>query len=122
MFNASNYNENVAVCEYVWRKNIQYDLDLDDEVDIQRVANLYAEDINYEFGDEVKEKDALLLKIVKNYVKHEKKHKFGYNRPEIVEQRFQMERLAVSHGGHGMDDFYDDLGSDEYSLEERMSR
>ena len=114
MFNESDYNENVEVCKYVWRKNIELDLQLDDEIDIQRVANLYAEKTNYEFGEEVKENDLVLVKIAKKYVTSEKFHKFGTNIPEYYAIRSMAEGLTSSHGGYGYNDSYDDRGLDEY--------
>ena len=43
MFNSSDYNENVIVCEYVWRKNLEYDLALEDAFDVHSLLSFLSE-------------------------------------------------------------------------------
>ena len=112
MFNSSDYNENVIVCEYVWRKNLEYDLALEDVEDIQRVANLYADELQLEFGELV-ENDIKLIKIAKRYVTHEQFHKKGYRNIDDGSNRLFIDEITNRKGGYGFSESYDDQGLDE---------
>lgn len=113
MFDASEYNENIAVCEYVWELNNIHDLCLEDSYDIQRVANMYCDKLQIDSSSEdFKRKDSLVLKLAKRYVREEVSKR---NRVTDIDIRNQeiLERLTSSHGGYGFSEEYDDLGKDE---------
>ncbi len=67
-FNIFDYNDNVRYCEYVYKKNEEYKLDLDTSSLIQYVANRYVDKIIEKKGfiDEnmVYEDDETLLEVV----------------------------------------------------------
>ena len=112
MFNSSDYNENVIVCEYVWRKNLEYDLALEDAFDVQRVANLYADKLELGFGELV-EDDIKLIKIAKQYVTREQMHKKGYRTVDDGSNRLFIDEITNRKGGYGFNESSDDQGLDE---------
>lgn len=112
MFNSSDYNENVIVCEYVWRKNLEYDLALEDAFDVQRVANLYADKLELGFGELV-EDDIKLIKIAKKYVTREQMHKKGYRTVDDGSNRLFIDEITNRKGGYGFNESFDDQGLDE---------
>lgn len=112
MFNMSDYNENVIVCEYVWRKNQEQNLGLEDAYDIQRVANLYADKLQLDYGELV-EKDLELFKIVRKYIASEQFHKNGYRSFDDAKNRLYYDEVTNRNGGYGYNEAYDDLGLDE---------
>ena len=112
MFNSSDYNENVIVCEYVWRKNLEYDLALEDAFDVQRVANLYADKLELGFGELV-EDDIKLIKIAKQYVTREQMHKKGYRTVDDGSNRLFIDEITNRKGGYGFNESFDDQGLDE---------
>ena len=114
MFVHDDYSENIVVCEYVWRKNIEYGLLLNNSYDIQRVANRYAEKMGIEAcdADELIEKDSELLRIAKKYVRTEKAYHFTIKNDS--RERSQLEAMASRNGGYAFNDDYDDRGIDEF--------
>ena len=112
MFNSSDYNENVIVCEYVWRKNLEYDLALEDAFDVQRVANLYADKLELGFGELV-EDDIKVIKIAKQYVTREQMHKKGYRTVDDGSNRLFIDEITNRKGGYGFNESFDDQGLDE---------
>ena len=130
-FDLNDYNENVEYCKYVFDKNNELDLGLEDARDIQIVANYYVDElIELEDGhilEELIENDLLLVQVIKEYlskikVKALDQESLYYSPKQADELQLYSynERMRNTHGGYGMSETYDDLGLDEINYDDEM--
>lgn len=143
MFNAYDYNDNIAYCEYVYSKNIELDLGLNSRHEIQYVANKYLDKINEIRGfedDDVFENDAVLQEVVakahqkfaniknRNKVASEEdelnpkaREKFSEIKAKEKEEEIDMKLAGekkILSNVHKYSESYDDKGLDEITEEE----
>ena len=111
-FNRDDFDENVFYCEYVYKMNLMYELNLNKH-DVQRVANMYV-DVLEERGSydpyDVPEDNELLIKIANYYKKYLKTN--SYNNEDSNEFKdipATGEKNYYAHGGYDIVDSYNDL-------------
>jgi hypothetical protein len=118
------FDENVDYCEYVYNKNLEYDLQLDRQ-DIIAIAQEYAEELmekDIDVESEVVENDALLLEVVREYMKDnapKEEDDLYPDHEEAPEIDKKKQDLYLSNP-HAYSDDYDDHALDDgynkYSL------
>ena len=120
-FNIFDYNDNVRYCEYVYKKNEEYKLDLDTSSLIQYVANRYVDKIIEKKGfideDMVYEDDETLLEVV---AQARKKIESVVNRkstiqPELPDYFETLNSYNESYNDYGLDEnLYDEENSNDF--------
>jgi hypothetical protein len=128
-FNFDDYNENIEYCKYVYDKNEEYDLHLENETDIQLVANMYVDEIieinDGTITDDLVENDLVLFQVVDEYLTKFKNRELDSDSidyepksdAEIMYQS-QQERIKSRRGGYDYTDAFNDMGLDEDDIDQ----
>ena len=118
IFDPSLFKDNVEFCKYVWEKNKELKLDLEND-EIQTIADMYENELAKLDGKTMTtkfvENDLLLIQVIKDYIKEFRHH------PELEDDSFEhayddkyaAERAHGAHGGYGYYESFDDKGLDE---------
>ena len=98
MFKSEEFNKNVDYCEYVFYMNIEYNLGLNSNHEIQQVANLYVENLDF-YGKyskrDVVEDDLILFDVVKAFYVDLKIPQNKENAPsELINLNLRQELFA----------------------------
>ena len=71
-FNIDDYTENINYCKYVFNKNKELNLGLDNPIDIQVVANYYVDEIielnDGHIGEEIVDNELVLFEVINEYM------------------------------------------------------
>lgn len=130
-FNIDDYTENINYCKYVFNKNKELNLGLDNPIDIQVVANYYVDEIielnDGHIGEEIVDNELVLFEVINEYMSNIK-DKFSdsesiYHKPKDNDELTlysQIERIKNSRGGYGYNGSYNDLGNDEVNFSENI--
>lgn len=125
-FKESDYNQNINYCLYVYNKNYELNLGLEDIFDIQEVADMYATDLeekrNILPSDGAYYDDKLLLEVVTEYLVTIKPsyEEDQYDNDFIVDLKIKNDRAMNASGGYGFYEGYDDVGLDEKTDDDIM--
>ncbi len=123
VFNPSLYEGNVEICKYVWDKNQELKLDLEND-EIQIIADMYELELaklgDKSFPSKFVANDLLLIQVIKDYVKEFRKHPEleGDSFEHAYDGKYAAEKAHGAHGGYGYNESFDDFGLDEIVPEE----